>query len=235
MSYDLAVWEGERPANDFVAAIELKRLYQRYLGEASDRQDPTPRIVAFAAALLARYPDLDPDAGDDDMSPWSTAPLIDEASGPLMYFPMLWSRSEQVSAVAAQIAAEHELNCYDPQWHQLRTEPNEAWQFELTSERGRPFRDPDAATIRKVLVRLSRANYFAVLSRADGWYVQVGVGEPAGTRPGTYGLERRDGSAEQHFRTELTDIEEVVRAFVGFAENDATFVRRFVWRKYDSM
>jgi hypothetical protein len=46
--------------------------------------------------------------------------------------------------------------------------------------------------------------------------VQVGYGEQAGTRPGWYALERSDGSADQHFRAELTNVDDVVRAFVGF-------------------
>ena len=54
VSYDLAVWEGERPASDFAALAEFKDLYQRYMAVSGTRQEPTPRIVAFVTALLAR-------------------------------------------------------------------------------------------------------------------------------------------------------------------------------------
>jgi hypothetical protein len=232
MSYDLAVWEGARPANDAVAGAEFTRLYGQYI-EAEVQVAPTARIVAYVEALLARYPDLDPQVGNDDESPWSTAPLINEAVGPLIYFPMVWSRCEEVSAFAAQLAQDHGLNCYDPQWDRLRTELSEPWQFEITSVGGWPVRDPDAAAIRKILVRLSSSNYYAVLTRADDWYVQVGYGERADMRPGSYALERQDGDLDHHFRAELTDVEEVVRAFVAFRENDPSLTDRFSWRPYD--
>jgi hypothetical protein len=67
MSYDLTVWEGDRPANDVAAAAELELLDGRYV-ESNEPVEPTPRIVAYVAALLDRYPDIGTDAGGD--SPW---------------------------------------------------------------------------------------------------------------------------------------------------------------------
>jgi hypothetical protein len=110
---------------------------------------------------------------------------------------------------------------------------SEPWQFEITSANGRAVRDPDAAAIRTILVQLSPSNYYAVLTRADDWYLQVGYGERAGMRPGSYALERQEGDVEHHFRVELTDLEEVVRAFVAFRENDPALTVRFSWRPYD--
>lgn len=229
MSYDLAVWEGDRPANDFAAGAEFERLYDRYMGSDAPLA-PTARVAAYVEALLARYPDLTTEAGEE--SPWSDGPLINDARGPLLYFPMAWSRCEEASEWAAHLAEEHGLNCYDPQWKQLRTPFRESWCFKLTSARGRSSQDPDADLIRRILVRLSPDNYYAVLTRADDWYVQVGYGEQAGTRAGWYALERRDGTADQHFRAELTNVEEVVQAFVGFLESDPTTADRFPWRRY---
>ena len=37
--------------------------------------------------------------------------------------------------------------------------------------------------------------------RHDGWYLQVGVGTRAATRPGWYGLERHDGSRSARYRS----------------------------------
>ena len=48
-------------------------------------------------------PGSGPGSGDDDASPWSTGPLVREASGPLMYFPMVYSRAEEVSAFVAHL------------------------------------------------------------------------------------------------------------------------------------
>lgn len=116
MSYDLAVWEGPPPSGE-EAGKEFRRLYEHYV-EADSQEPPTPRITVYVQALLARYPDIDSPAGDD--SPWSTAPLMDEAVGPIIYFPMGYGVSEEVSAWAAQLAQEHGLVCYDPQMDSLR-------------------------------------------------------------------------------------------------------------------
>jgi hypothetical protein len=110
------VWEGDRPANDAAALAEFERLWAHYFESAEDFV-PTERIADYVRALLERYPDLD----DDDDSPWSTSPLMSEASGQIIYFPMVWSRCEEVSAWAADLAKQHGLNCFDPQSNQLRT------------------------------------------------------------------------------------------------------------------
>ena len=229
MSYDLAVWEGDRPADDVAAAAEFQSLYERYI-ESGEPVEPTARIAAYVAALLDRYPDIDTDAGAD--SPWSTGPLLSEASGPLVYFPMVWSRCDEVSAWAARLADEHGLNCYDPQKNQLRTPGGRPWRFELTSERGLAVRDPGPEHVREVVTRVSADNYFAVLTRSDDWYIQVGYGEQANTRPGWYALERRDGAPDRHYRAVVTSIEEVVRAFVGFLQDDPTVSLRLPWKPH---
>lgn len=52
---------------------------------------PTPRIVAYVEALVGRYPD------DADGSVWASPPVIDEASGPIVYLLMSYSKAEEVS------------------------------------------------------------------------------------------------------------------------------------------
>ncbi|MEV6599956.1 hypothetical protein AB0M36_24325 [Actinoplanes sp. NPDC051346] len=229
MSYDLAVWEGERPESDLAAATEFERLRHRYL-ESDEPVTPTARVAAYVTALLERFPDIDTDAGGD--SPWSTGSLMESARGPLVYFPMVWSRSADVSAWAANLADEHQLHCYDPQLEQLRTPCGRPWRFELTSAGGSSYRDPDPDLVRRVVTRLSGDDFFAVLIRSDDWYVQVGYGERAGTRPGWYALERQDGTPDEHYRAEVTNSEEVVRAFEGFLRDDPDLPRRFPWQHY---
>ncbi|ROT31762.1 hypothetical protein [Micromonospora sp. HM5-17] len=121
MSYDLAVWEGDRPADNAAALTTFEALYERYV--TNGQIPPTPRIRAYVEALLERWIDLTED--DDERSPWATGPLIKEASGPFIYFPMVYSRREEVSAGAARIAAEHGLVCFDPQLGLLRPAPEE--------------------------------------------------------------------------------------------------------------
>jgi hypothetical protein len=117
MSYDLAVWEGERPADDKTAGRAFNDLYDRLI-DAEVGQPPTDRITAYVAALLERWCDLTED--EDDTSPWSTGPLIGEARGPLIYFPMRWSMAEEASAFAADVARSRGLVCFDPQLNKVR-------------------------------------------------------------------------------------------------------------------
>ena len=80
MSYDLAVWEGEPPRNALAAGEGFQRLYNQYI-DTDASIEPTPRIAAYVTALLDRYPDIGTAGGDD--SPWSIAPLMNEAAGRL--------------------------------------------------------------------------------------------------------------------------------------------------------
>jgi hypothetical protein len=123
MSYDLAVWEGARPESDEAAGEAYVRLMdqleERVLSGAPG-EAPSPRIQAYVDALVERWPE------DDDDAPWATSPLITEASGEAIYFPIVLSRGDEVSAYAAQVAAEHGLVCYDPQLERLRPEQSVA-------------------------------------------------------------------------------------------------------------
>ncbi|MER5757818.1 hypothetical protein [Streptomyces sp. NPDC002082] len=118
MSYDLAVWEGERPADGRAAARCFNDLYDQYVDTEEPAVPPVERIAAFVAVLLQRWPDRT--KGDTDTSPWATAPLIGEARGPLIYFPMSWSMADEASTHAAKVASSMGLNCFDPQARQLR-------------------------------------------------------------------------------------------------------------------
>ncbi|MGW1871584.1 hypothetical protein ACWCPS_39495 [Streptomyces mauvecolor] len=117
MSYDLAVWEGERPADYKTAGRVFSDLYDRFIDTDVDHP-PTERIAAYVAALLERWCDLTED--EEGTSPWSTGPLVGEASGPLIYFPMRWSMAEEASAFAASLAQSMGLVCLDPQQERLR-------------------------------------------------------------------------------------------------------------------
>ncbi|WP_329176343.1 hypothetical protein [Streptomyces sp. NBC_01477] len=117
MTYDLAVWEGERPADDKTAGRVFTGLYDRYIDEEPEHP-PTERIAAYVAALLERWCDITEDESDN--SPWSAGPLIGEASGPLIYFTMRWSMAEEASAYAAALAESMGLVCFDVQQDGLR-------------------------------------------------------------------------------------------------------------------
>ncbi|MEV5673820.1 hypothetical protein AB0L28_34320 [Streptomyces sp. NPDC052503] len=118
MSYDLAVWEGEKPADDKTAGRVFDDLYDRYVGNEVEGP-PSERIAAYLTALLERWCDLTED--EEDTSPWSTGPRIGEASGPLIYCPMRWSMAEEASASAAAVAEAMGLTCFDVQQNRLRS------------------------------------------------------------------------------------------------------------------
>ncbi|GAA4787298.1 hypothetical protein [Streptomyces sanyensis] len=117
MTYDLAVWEGERPADDRTACQVFSDLYDRYI-DSEVEEPPSERIAAYVAALLERWCDLTED--EEDTSPWSTGPLIDCGSGPLICFPVRWSMAEETSARAAAVAESMGLVCFDVQQDRIR-------------------------------------------------------------------------------------------------------------------
>jgi hypothetical protein len=112
-------------------------------------------------------------------------------------------------------------------------EPTTSGVLLLSSCHGPVVTNPAPADIERLLRSLSDENWFAILERTDGWYVQVGLGEPAGIRPGWYALERREGSAHSHFQAIATDLKEIIRAFHGFASDDEEWIRRFAWQRLD--
>ncbi|MFD5630845.1 hypothetical protein [Streptomyces sp. NPDC127072] len=115
MSYDLAVWDGVRPLDDRAAGLTYDEFYERYLESDDVVVPPAPRIVAYVEALVARYPD---DA--DGSVVWASPPVIEEASGPIVYLLMSYGEAEEVSEYAAMLAREHGLVCFDPQGECLR-------------------------------------------------------------------------------------------------------------------
>jgi hypothetical protein len=112
MSFDMSVWQGERPADDAAARTTFRALYGTYI----EREYPTPptsKIAGFAAILAKRWPDDTDEAFDE--SPWAAAPLIREASGPFMYFAISHSRADEAAPFAAATAARLGLVCFNPQ------------------------------------------------------------------------------------------------------------------------
>ncbi len=118
MSYDLAVWEGDRPADDAAAGKHYREhlVPQLEVCDPANQVPPTPRIKAYVEALLARWPDID----QDEDSPWSASPLMGAATGSFVYFPMVYSMADEASSFAAELAQQHGLVCYDPQLQRLR-------------------------------------------------------------------------------------------------------------------
>ena len=100
-----------------------------------------------------------------------------------------------------------------------------------STERHGEYRNPDDRGIEWALTKLSDDNYFAILTRADGWFVQVGRGTSAGVAPGTYATEYREGSTDKHFAGHTTDINAATRFIQEFLAGVDTWKRRHAWRR----
>ncbi|MEU8890471.1 hypothetical protein [Streptomyces sp. NPDC048442] len=119
MSYDLAVWEGPRPSDDAVAVNVFDALRAACMGQSIP---PTDLIRQLVGDLVERWPDLGQgDEEADDAIPWSTGPLISEASGPLIYFGMVFSKYDQAAEFAVERARALGHVCFDPQDWRLLT------------------------------------------------------------------------------------------------------------------
>jgi len=111
ISYDLAVWEGERPADNEIALEVLEELCNRSL-ETDVEHPPTAKITAYVAALLERWRDITEDGAET--SPWCAGPLIRDARGPIIYLPIARDAADEASAYAAALAGSMGLVCFDP-------------------------------------------------------------------------------------------------------------------------
>ena len=117
MSYNLAVWQGKRPKTNAEAKKTFETLFAKHQ-EAEKSPAATPKTRRYVRVLLAKYPDLDDD--NEETCPWSDSPLINNATGPILYFAMVFSKAKTASAFAAKLAKEHGLVCFDPQSNRLR-------------------------------------------------------------------------------------------------------------------
>ena len=67
-SYELAIWNGARPANDVVALTTYLDLYEQYI-DTESLAPPSRRIRNFLQTLLRRWP-------EKDDSPWTGTPRV---------------------------------------------------------------------------------------------------------------------------------------------------------------
>jgi hypothetical protein len=114
VSYTLAVWDGDTPANDKQAAAECDRLVE--LTEDDDIP-PTPKIRRYVETLLARWPDIGEEGGEN--SPWADGPLMNNASGPLFLFGLSTFLGEEPFIYCQALAKEQGLVFFDPAEEQL--------------------------------------------------------------------------------------------------------------------
>jgi hypothetical protein len=111
VSYVLAVWDGDMPADNAQAAIE----YQRLIELTEDREiPPTPKVRRYVQALLTRWPEE-----GDEARPWSDGPLMNNATGPLFEFGLSTFLGEQPFVYCQDLAREHGLVLFDLESEEL--------------------------------------------------------------------------------------------------------------------
>jgi hypothetical protein len=111
MSYSMMVFEGDVPRSEREAIAAYEAMIERY--QDGEAVEPTPAIRAYVEALLARWPDITDDGGED--SPWADGPLIGDASGPMLHFALVFSSLEESVPFVVAEAQRHNLVCVDPQ------------------------------------------------------------------------------------------------------------------------
>lgn len=110
MGYQIAVWEGKRPADDTAGSHECQSMLQRHL--INDPQPPTPRIRQFVEALRATWTD-DPSDPHWETSPWKCVPAFSEVSGPVILLDLALEVGVIAGIVVAATAEEHGLVAFD--------------------------------------------------------------------------------------------------------------------------
>ncbi|MCP2327293.1 hypothetical protein HDA40_005800 [Hamadaea flava] len=226
MSFDLYVWHEPAP---LTADAALGKLEQWAEG-AEDPFAAHPAVMAMRNALLERFPPLESLRAEelDSSGVWSLTP---EPSESILSISIIWSRAAEVGEAVAAMANDYGLVCYEPGFHIVNPNaPGYIPAFVLTSAAYPDVPDPDAQRIEWTVRKLSNENHYAVLERADGWYVQVGFGEKVGAPAGTYGLEYREGSSDSGARAETRDVAEAVRLLQEFLGGQEHWKHRHAWK-----
>ncbi|MEU4170365.1 hypothetical protein AB0F46_26250 [Streptomyces sp. NPDC026665] len=222
MSFDLAVWfESGR-----VSVADATRTYERLCdGDLTGAGVvANEAVAAFHRELTDRFPA--PSAADDDApaeaSPW-TGGLDVSAAHVIM--PMSWSRADGTAPEVVDLAGRHGLVCLDPQAQVLHRPPAQrgAGGLSLRPCVGLKVEDADPDVIDRAVRRLSAENWFLILERRSGHFLQVGHGPNAGLATDDFAVEHREGSMERHYRCVLSRREEVIALFADYAAGANTW------------
>ena len=93
---------------------------------------------------------------------------------------------------------------------------------------------PSADTVREAVGNLSARIEFVVLRGPGGGFVQAAWGPTAGLAPGHFLLETMGGHVDGHVQAVVTDVDQLVRAFLGFLEDDPSWAEEHAWSRWTS-
>jgi hypothetical protein len=107
MSHAYSAYDGPPPRTFEEAMAALEAMETAYEGE----QPPTASIRAFVDALLARWPDISDEQGEQ--SPWSDGPMVNNAAGSVIHFGVVYSRLDEAEPFVVETARHHGLVLVD--------------------------------------------------------------------------------------------------------------------------
>jgi hypothetical protein len=225
MSYDLYLWAKPSP----VTAGQARDICYRLASSDQSVTTPESRLLEFAKDLMSQYPRLE-DLTDVDNSPWNMSP---DATLHRVILCMGLSQASKVGPRILELAGRYSLVCYDPSTQQVHhpTQATPAGALRLEANDGSRIFSPTTDEIDHQVRGLTRANWYVWLEREEGVYVQVGFGPRAGAPEGTYSLEYRDGSADQHDRTTVDNLDDAATAFRSFADGNTTWKSAYTWTR----
>ncbi|MFJ6083913.1 hypothetical protein ACIQI8_21180 [Streptomyces sp. NPDC092369] len=238
MSFDLAVWYEPGRISTSAAAEKYQRLCDGDTSAAGVVANDA--VTMFHRALIADFPELQdstpgsvtelvPDPAADspqvEASPWTAGLDVSDAH---VIMPISWSRAGATAPAVLALAGRHGLVCFDPQAEVLHLPPSlrgtdgsdgadDTDALTLQPCVGLNVEGPDLDVIERAVRQLSADNWFLILEKPEGRYVQVGQGPNAGVSAGEFAVEHRDGSMERHYRCVLNDRDQVAAIFAEFA------------------
>jgi hypothetical protein len=208
MSNIVVVWYPPAP----VTVTEALEAVNHYEAGMTDALMPSDRLIDLHAALLAEFPEI--------------APV--QASAALVELELAEAEEEQVKPVLARLANELDLAWYDYGGGEMHLPPRlteNTAGVRMRSTDGSLVVEPQLAQIQALLTRLNRHNWFAILERADGRFIQVGRWKDSPN----WGLEYQDGSVAEHYRCEVDSLDGLDEVFWAFARGDDSWRASFVW------
>ncbi|MEV6194904.1 hypothetical protein AB0M19_21205 [Streptomyces sp. NPDC051920] len=217
MSFDLAVWFESERVSTWDAVGTYERLCDGDLAGAG--VVASGAVTAFHRELTARFPELVADEDDGrrpTASPWTTRLDVSTAH---VIMPMSWERADATAPEVVALAAAHGLVCFDPQADVLHHPPALRGKGgpSLRPCVGLTVEDADPDVIERAVHRLSEENWFLILERRSGYFLQVGLGPNAGLATGGFAVEHRDGAMERHYRCVLGERDQVATLCADYA------------------
>lgn len=128
-----------------------------------------------------------------------------------------------------EIAAKHDLVCYNPQWPGVTYPPRIAAMphLRLTTENWTLIDNPTPDQIARTLEALNVAdNSFAILEITDTTYLQAAL-----QAHGSYIVEYQEGSVDQHFQATVTDLTSLASMFSDYADSNEQWKSQRTWKR----